>query len=96
MRWLVCFAVAIAGCVASLPADDTSITADLACETARALVEMRRGPAPSPRPDGDRCENCGGRGTVGDGRVSVTCPVCDGTGKRKAALCVTGTCGVPR
>ena len=32
-------------------------------------------------PPSDTCENCGGTGKLGDGTVSVECPVCDGTGK---------------
>ena len=32
-------------------------------------------------PSNDICENCGGTGLLGDGTVSVECPVCDGTGK---------------
>ena len=32
-------------------------------------------------PSNDFCENCGGIGRLGDGTVSVVCPVCDGTGK---------------
>lgn len=35
----------------------------------------------SPAPDKKVCENCRGTGKVGDGRVSVVCPVCKGTGK---------------
>ena len=32
-------------------------------------------------PSSDICENCSGTGQLGDGTVSVECPVCDGTGK---------------
>jgi len=32
-------------------------------------------------PSSDICENCNGTGKLGDGTVSVECPVCDGTGK---------------
>ena len=32
-------------------------------------------------PSNDICENCAGTGRLGDGTVSVECPVCDGTGK---------------
>ena len=39
--------------------------------------------APEITPSGDVCENCGGTGRLGDGVVSVECPVCDGTGKPK-------------
>ena len=35
----------------------------------------------NPAPSGDVCENCEGTGRLGDGTVSVECPVCDGTGK---------------
>lgn len=96
-RWVLCFAVVFVGCVASVPPGNTSVTADLACEAARMLVEMRRGPAPAPKPDDGRCENCGGTGKLGDGRVAVTCPACDGTGKRKITkpACPTGSCPLP-
>ena len=36
--------------------------------------------APS-TPSSDTCENCSGTGRLGDGTVSVVCPVCEGTGK---------------
>lgn len=98
-RWLLVFTVMTLGCVATLPAGDTSITADLACEAARTLVQMRRAPAPAPKPDDGRCDTCKGTGKLGDGRVSVTCPACDGTGKKKAAkpapTCTTGSCPLP-
>ena len=37
----------------------------------------------TPTPDSDECLNCGGDGVLGDGRTKITCPECDGTGKRK-------------
>lgn len=36
---------------------------------------------PEPAPEGGECENCSGRGKVGDGVIMRTCPVCKGTGK---------------
>lgn len=36
---------------------------------------------PAPAPVGDTCSNCDGTGRLGDGTVSVECPVCEGTGK---------------
>ncbi len=77
MRWIVVFVLAFAGCVASLPRDD-SVTADLACETARELVKLRQSIRPAPA---KVCTNCDGTGKIGDGRVVMTCPVCKGTGK---------------
>jgi hypothetical protein len=77
--------IAMTGCVASMPGD-SSITADLAVEAARAIVQLRAAPtpdvAPGPKP-GEKCPNCEGRGYVGDGRVKVPCQPCDGTGKVK-------------
>ena len=78
MRWLLVFAVMLVGCVASLPRDD-SVTADLACETAREVVRVRQTIRPTPKPG--VCQNCDGSGKVGDGRIVITCPVCKGTGK---------------
>lgn len=39
-------------------------------------------PTPTPIPTGI-CDNCNGTGKLGDGTISVPCPVCDGTGKKK-------------
>lgn len=93
MRWLVVFVAMFAGCVLTLPNDDT-LSADLACEAAREVLRLRREIAPAPA--SDQCENCGGTGTLGDGRITVKCPVCGGTGKKPksvlAPTCTTGTC----
>ena len=84
MRWLVALTLALVGCVATLPRDDASITADLAAETAREMVRLRSEVAPTPVPPspGGACDNCEGRGYVGDGRIKVKCEPCNGTGKR--------------
>lgn len=90
MRWLVPFFVVMVGCVASLPGDD-GLTADLACETARIVVQMRGEIPPSPpKPSDGKCRNCDGRGYVGDGRVRVTCQPCGGTGREPKSVCVEG------
>lgn len=39
-------------------------------------------PSPSPKPVSADCDNCNGVGKVGDGRTMLTCPVCNGTGKK--------------
>lgn len=47
-----------------------------------SLATAQAAPSPSPSPSpGGVCENCNGRGKVGDGTVMVTCAVCDGTGR---------------
>jgi hypothetical protein len=85
VRFLILSLIALAGCVATLP-DDPTISADLACEVARAVVQLRAAPdatpddKPKPR---DKCPNCDGRGYVGDGTVKVNCQPCDGTGRVK-------------
>lgn len=79
MRFLLAFLVVMAGCVATLPGDN-GITADLAAETARMVVQMRQEIPPSPA--SDKCENCDGTGKIGDGRIVMPCPVCKGTGRK--------------
>jgi hypothetical protein len=79
------FLIGMAGCVATLP-DDPTISADLACEVARAVVQLRAAPdaTPDDKPKpGDKCPNCDGRGYVGDGTVKVNCQPCEGTGRVK-------------
>lgn len=50
-----------------------------------AVWEAEKGstpkPAPKPTPAPGLCENCGGRGRLGDGTISVPCPVCGGDGR---------------
>lgn len=90
MRYLLCLLIVSVGCVATLPGDD-GVTADLAAETARMVVRMRKEipPAPAPKPTPDaKCKNCLGTGKIGDGRIVLPCPVCKGTGK----ACQDGTC----
>lgn len=83
MRWLMPFIVVLVGCVATLPSDD-GLTADIAAETARMVVQLRQQIPPTPVPPSDgKCANCEGRGYVGDGTVRVTCQPCGGTGKAK-------------
>jgi hypothetical protein len=82
-RWLLCVPLVFVGCVLSVPNDPT-ITADLAVETARAVLELRRQVAPTPpapKP-GDKCGPCNGTGKLPtDGRVVIRCEACQGTGK---------------
>ena len=81
-RWLCVLMLATIGCVASIPGDPT-LTADLAVETAIALVAVPDiAPDDAPKP-GDTCPNCEGRGYVGDGKVRVPCQPCGGGGKVK-------------
>jgi hypothetical protein len=85
VRFLILSLIAVAGCVATLP-DDPTISADLACEVARAVVQLRAAPdaTPDDKPEpGDKCPNCDGRGYVGDGTVKVNCQPCEGTGRVK-------------
>jgi hypothetical protein len=85
VRFLILSLIALAGCVATLPEDPT-ISADLACEVARAVVQLRAAPdaTPDDKPKpGDKCPNCDGRGYVGDGTVKVKCQPCEGTGRVK-------------
>lgn len=90
MRFVVAFLVMLVGCVATLPADH-GVTADLAAETARMVVQLRNEIPPSPpKPNDGKCQNCDGRGYVGDGRVRVTCQPCGGTGKEPKSVCKEG------
>lgn len=83
MRFLILSLIALAGCIATLPSD-ASISADLACELARGVVQLRAAPeVPDDKPKpGDKCEPCNGTGKLPtDGRVVVQCGACGGTGK---------------
>jgi hypothetical protein len=86
VRFLIVLIVALVGCVATLP-DDPTISADLACELSRGLVQLRAAPDATPdnKPKpGDKCQPCNGTGKLPtDGRVVVQCGACDGTGRVK-------------
>lgn len=73
-------ALLLAGCVGQASIDRPDIVADLACETAHMAVRLAAEIPPAPK--SDRCENCDGTGKLGDGRITTTCPICKGTGKR--------------
>lgn len=81
MRCLALLTLLVAGCQPL--ADYQALHADLACETAYAVVRLRSQitPTPPPAPSG-KCDNCDGTGIIGDGRVKIACPECKGTGKR--------------
>jgi DnaJ-class molecular chaperone len=85
MRYLFCLVVMCGCVVASMPPDD-GLTADLACETARMVTQMRQEIAPTPL--SDECENCHGTGILGDGKIQTKCPACDGTGKKPKSVCL--------
>lgn len=82
MRFLIALLVVFVGCVASLP-DDATLSADIAAETARAVIASRGefAPVPQPAPSG-KCTNCLGTGKIGDGRIVFDCPACKGTGRQ--------------
>ena len=85
MRFLLCLVVVLIGCVATLPEDHT-LSADIACETARMVVQLRHEIAPTPV--SDKCENCDGTGKIGDrANIVMTCHVCGGTGKKMKSVC---------
>lgn len=46
-----------------------------------AASETNPAPSPTPSPTPGKCENCNGTGKLGDGTVSVPCPVCGGDGR---------------
>jgi len=73
-------AVLLAGCVRQAAIDRPDIVADLACETAHMAVRLAAEIPPAPK--SDKCENCDGTGKLGDGRITTTCPICKGTGRK--------------
>lgn len=103
-RVLVVFVVLLGSASQSVALDFKSM--------ALGILAMHRRPTPAPpvvpmpTPSGV-CENCDGKGKVGDGTVFVTCPVCDGSGKTKTEVkpveapkvkdaCADGACEPPR
>jgi RecJ-like exonuclease len=93
------FAAAVAAAIAlqSLTViDHPELSAEIATQTARAIVQIEN--APAPKPVSGECKNCNGTGKIGDGRIVMTCQACNGTGKEpvsvliKPKACTTGRC----
>ena len=93
------FAAAVAAAMAlqSLTVTDhPEVSAEIATQLARAIVQIENTPAP--KPVGGQCRNCNGTGKVGDGKIVMTCQACNGTGKEpvsvlvKPKACTTGRC----
>ena len=77
--WLPVVLLLVAGCrPASPPPPD--LRPWIAVTGVYALMAPAIAPLPPAPAPGDPCENCNGKGTVGDGIVGKTCPICGGTG----------------
>ena len=76
--------------------DHAELSAEIATQAARAIVQIQNTPAP--KPVSGQCRNCNGTGKVGDGKIVMTCQACNGTGKEpvsvlvKPKACTTGKC----
>ena len=99
MRCLIVLLVVLAGCVATIPTD-ARMTSDLACEAARAVVQLRAQiqptPTPAPVPAG-KCTLCRGTGKLPtDGKIIITCHRCGGSGNEPKSVlirdCPDGSC----
>lgn len=81
-----CAVVIPLGCI-PLPATTNDLEPFVAVSGNYSIVESELSePTPAPEPESDKCETCRGTGKA-DGRV--TCPVCNGTGKKKKQAAVT-------
>ena len=77
--------------------DHPELSAEIATQAARAIVQLQN--APTPKPVSGQCKTCLGTGVIGDGaRIKMTCQACNGTGKEpvsvllKPKACTTGKC----
>ena len=77
--------------------DHPELSAEIATQTARAIVQMQNTPAP--KPVSGQCKACLGTGVLGDGaKIRITCQACNGTGKEPVSVlvkpkpCTTGKC----
>ena len=94
------FAAAVAAAMAlqSLTViDHPEISAEIATQAARVIVQLQNTPAP--KPVSGQCKTCLGTGVLGDGaKIRITCQACNGTGKEpvsvlvKPKACTTGKC----
>ena len=97
MRYAAAVAAAMAlQSVTVTVTDHPEVSAQIAVEVARAIVQLQNTPAP--KPVSGQCRNCNGTGKVGDGKIVMTCQACNGTGKEpvsvlvKPKACTTGKC----
>jgi hypothetical protein len=81
-----CAVIIPLGCI-PLPATTNDLEPFIAVTGNYSIAEKELAePTPAPEPESDKCETCRGTGKA-DGRV--TCPVCNGTGKKKKQAAVT-------
>ena len=72
----------LSGCELEEPKDVLSIQEKCAIGAYLSLSVVDRGDiAPTPSPSGDICEECAGKGSVGDGVIMFKCEACNGTGR---------------
>ena len=77
--------------------DHPSVSADIAVQAARAIVQLQN--TPTPKPVSGQCKTCLGTGVIGDGaRIKMTCQACGGSGREPVSVlvkpkpCTTGKC----
>lgn len=78
--------------------DHPSVSADIAVQLARAIVQLQNTPAP--KPVSGQCRTCLGTGVLGDGaKIRITCEACGGSGRERVSVlvkpkapCTTGKC----
>ena len=98
MRYAAAVAAAMAlQSVTVTVTDHPEVSAQIAVEVARAIVQLQNTPAP--KPVSGQCKTCLGTGVIGDGsRIKMTCQACNGTGKEPVSVlvkpkpCTTGKC----
>ena len=91
-------AVAAAMALQSLTViDNPELSAQIAVEVARAIVQLQN--APAPKPVSGQCKTCLGTGVIGDGaRIKMTCQACGGSGRERVSVlvkpkaCTAGKC----
>jgi DnaJ-class molecular chaperone len=77
--------------------DNPELSAEIATQTARAIVQLQN--APAPKPVSGQCKTCLGTGVLGDGaKIKITCEACGGSGRERVSVlvkpkaCTTGKC----
>ena len=77
--------------------DHTELSAEIATQAARAIVQLQTTPAP--KPVSGQCKVCLGTGVIGDGaKIRITCEACGGSGRERVSVlvkpkaCTTGKC----